>query len=441
MSKSGSDQIHFRCPCGQKIAVPVEWAGKRAKCPKCRAPQVVPKDREETSSKPIVATDGAEDFFPELTQGEPVLRLAPEAPSSQKPAPLAPEDGKSCSACGKTWPKSAKICVNCGIDLKTGRAIQMRDDQHLDRVYETTETLVTTLSWIFPFGLYPVASEAFGLRTPWLIRGVALLTIAISFWFFYVDIYNDAPKLEHELLMQWSGSVAGREAEIESALAQAREEGASEQEIAEARQQIAGQSVGMFRWYQPLTAAFLHGDILHLAGNLLFLFVLGSRVNMLIGNFLTLVAYPLLAFASGLISHVAESNQPLRPSLGASGVIMGLAGMYFLLLPVTKVHVAIWLRWGLIRGFHLSLNIFPVAGFWVVAFYIGIDVLMIYLRADDGVGHWAHFGGFLAGVALAAILLLVRLINARGGDLFSVLFGRYAWAILGKPTAKRLSLP
>ncbi len=197
----------------------------------------------------------------------------------------------------------------------------------------------------------------------------------------------------------------------------------------------------MFRWYQPLTAAFLHGDILHLAGNLLFLFVLGSRINMLIGNVLTAFAYPLLAFASGLISHFAEADQPLRPALGASGVIMGLAGMYFLLFPATKVHVAIWLRWGFLRGFHLSFNIFPVAGFWVVAFYIGIDVLMIYLRAEDGVGHWAHFGGFLAGIALAAILLFGRLINARGGDLISVLLGKHAWTILGRPAAKRLSLP
>lgn len=241
--------------------------------------------------------------------------------------------------------------------------------------------------------------------------------------------------------MQWSGSAANRTDSIESMLAEARADGATDEEINEARAEIAKQQIGFFRWYQPLTATFLHGDFMHLAGNLLFLFVLGSRINMLIGNVLTLLAYPLLAFASGLISHFAEADLPLRPSLGASGVIMGFAGMYFLLLPATKVHVAIWLRWGLLRGFHLSFNIFPVAGFWVVAFYIGIDVLLIYLRADDGVGHWAHFGGFLSGIGLGLILLLGRSVNARGGDLLSVILGKHAWTILGKPSARRLSLP
>ena len=95
--------------------------------------------------------------------------------------------------------------------------------------------------------------------------------------------------------------------------------------------------------------------------------------------------------------------------------------------------MAAWFRWGLIRGFHLSLKFFAVRGFWVVLFYIAFDVLATIQGAEDGVAHWAHLGGFLAGVAIALMLIFSRLVNCRGGDIISAILGRRAWALVGKP--------
>lgn len=434
MADAHTTSLKFACACGKRLAVPRDWSGRRVRCPQCRAPIVVP------AAAPPVAHSEIDDLFPTLSEGETILRLAPvDSPAATVPgsAPIDSGDGKTCPSCGKKWPKSAKICVACGIDLKTGRAIEIRDDDHLDRVYMTTETIVATLSWAIPFGIFPVTSEAFGLRKPWVIRAIAAMTTIVSVWYFMAVIYEDDPRYEHLMLMQWSGQAVDMEARAQQVRDAGKSAGASEAEVAEAIVEIQAGPQPQPRWYQPFTCALLHGGIDHLVGNLLFLIVLGTRVNMLIGNTLTLIAYPLLALISGLIHAASMAGQPLTPSLGASGAIMGLAGMYFVLLPITKVHMVAWLRWGLIRGFHLSMNIFPIRGLWVLAAYIALDVFFLYLSADDQVAHWAHIGGFLGGVALALVLLLTRLVDARGGDLLSVTLGRFAWKLIGPPSAKR----
>ena len=67
---------------------------------------------------------------------------------------------------------------------------------------------------------------------------------------------------------------------------------------------------------------------------------------------------------------------------------------------------------------------------------------MIYTAfgLEDEVAHWAHLGGFLAGAAIALTLMLSRLVNARAGDLVSVVLGRHAWKLLGKPNRPGFTL-
>jgi membrane associated rhomboid family serine protease len=120
--------------------------------------------------------------------------------------------------------------------------------------------------------------------------------------------------------------------------------------------------------------------------------------------------------------------------------VMGLAGMYIVLFPIHKVHMAAWLRLGLLFRFRLSMSIFAVRGFWVVLFYIAFDVIYTLFGLEDDVAHWAHLGGFLAGAAIALILLCSRLVNARGGDILSVILGRHAWKLIGRPNRPAVSL-
>ena len=447
------------CLCGAALSVPASAAGRKAKCPKCGAVLAIPQaatsadqaaprpggDFElalqglasgqavSVGAPPSVepaqqrSADGFElyDFKPQ----EPKARLEEEA---SPPAPVGPP--KTCPSCHKQFPGSAKICVDCGIDLRTGRALLTTEDANIDRAYDGARRVLWLVSWVCPFGLYPFASEAFGLRKPWVTRGIAIVTILVSAWYLVAYVYRDDAPRSLANLMLWSGN---REALLSGRLEDLRHDlrahGVSEEELQQTVQGATA-SLGQFHAYQLLTHALLHEGILHLASNLVFLIVLGSRVNALIGNTLTVLLYPLLAIAAGAAYALSSMHAPLHAMLGASGAVMGLAGMYLVLFPIHKVHLALWLRWGVFLPLRFHLKLFAVRGFWVVLFYIAFDVLFTILRIDTGVARWAHLGGFIAGVTIALILLFSRLINARGGDILTALFKHRAWALIGHPS-------
>lgn len=459
----------------------------------------------------------------------------PEAPAVKKPI----EPGPTCPSCRRELRPGAKICVQCGVDIRTGRAILISQETSLNEIYAAAESVISGLSWLIWVGVYPIASEAFGKRKPWTVRSIAVLTILVSFWFWAYD-WTDSDKMTSlKNLMLWSGeakpdgetvaffytatnwgnseayfakveeletradsmAALGREPtaqphEDDPALndsdedwekelaadnadgdpsdpanesdaptdADAAASGPSTDLLASAQPKIEPpaipqaqeeddvylaanaalppeeRAIGEYRPSQLLTHALLHGDILHLAGNLLFLMVLGTRVNALIGNIATIVLYPLLAVGAGLAHMWSVAGEMPRPSLGASGAIMGLAGMYLMLFPANKVHMAAWMRLGLIFGFQLRLRLFAVHGFWVVAFYIAFDIFYTAIGLETGTAHWAHLGGFIFGAGVALVLLCARLVNARGGDLLSVILGKHAWALVGRPDIERKAL-
>jgi membrane associated rhomboid family serine protease len=384
-----------------------------------------------------------DDIF--VAEAETVNVPAPPKPDSQD------KDGPICPSCKRQLPARAKICIQCGINVQTGRQIMTSQDTNLNEIYSVAERVIWVVSWIIPLGIYPIASEAFGLKKPIVIRSIAVVTILISGWFLALEYSQSSSMVQHKNLMLWSGKGEvdadslwvyyyltnwGDTEALEAKMDLYEGSDLNEDEIILAAHQELPpekQAVGQFHGYQLLTHAFLHGGILHLLGNLLFLMVFGSRVNALIGPLLTAIVYPVLAIGSGLAHMIAYGGQSPSPMLGASGAIMGLAGMYFVFFPVHNVHVAAWFRWGLIRWLKLSMTIFQKRGFWVVLFYIAFDVLFTVIGAEDGVAHWAHLGGFIVGIVLALILLVARLVNARGGDLISVILGRRAWALLGRP--------
>ncbi|MBI5765170.1 MAG: rhomboid family intramembrane serine protease [Planctomycetes bacterium] len=359
----------------------------------------------------------------------------------------------------------------------------MTDDSGLDEVYVRAESTLKWLSWIFPLGMYPVASEAFGTKKPITVRSIAVTTIVTSilFWVslmgegdtpsssrdymlwcgdgkpsgrmvmsFYDDNMGDGAAFRRKVMelvrSQHNSQETEKKSNGDSANVSSPPEedsGEEDEAIYEASEETLlaahnalpqeKQCFGHYHAYQLLTNAFLHSDLMHIAGNLLFLLVFGSRVNALVGNIPSLVLYPILAIAASIAYMISAQHQPPHPALGASGAIMGLAGMYFVFFPVHKVHMAAWLRRGLFGGFQLHLKLFALRGFWVVLFYIAFDVVYTALGVDDNVAHWAHLGGFIAGMIIALILLVTRFVNARGGDLFSATLGRRAWALVGKP--------
>jgi len=168
---------------------------------------------------------------------------------------------------------------------------------------------------------------------------------------------------------------------------------------------------------------------------MLFLLVLGSRVNAAIGNLATLVLYPILAMLAGAVYSIASAANMPGPMLGASGAVMGLAGAYFVLFPLQRMHMAAWWRWGLGLRFRLSWKTFTTYGFIVVGAYIALDIIYTALQVSTGTAHWAHIGGFAAGAIAAVALLVLRFVHS-GSDLLSLVLGKYAWPLIGAPAGR-----
>lgn len=459
-----SSRLVVTCGCGARLRAPAEAAGRRVRCPKCGEKLPVPAAASApaaalpsavatapAAAPPAAASSADDDAWLLKLQDGDAVGVARAAPPAEKSAPAvdgaAPDPSeteswfeyerslgrvrdpqRTCPVCDTTYPRGVKICTACGIDLKTGRSIQLTQDDHLDAVYVRTEAIVSAVSWVIGMGLYPVTSEAFGTAKPWATRAIAVITILTSCAFWLAG-FNDPDGPRNQYLL-WAGNPKDLSwVTPEDPLAPARQSSPRSAKSAPPARAFPFH----FEALQLVTHAFLHADIFHLLGNLLFLMVFGARVNALIGNVYTPIAYLIVAIGAGTIYRIAEASSPLHPMLGASGAIMGLAGMYLVLFPVHKVHMVWWARWGLWRGFHLSWDIFKVAGFWVVLWYIGFDVLYAYLRLQDGVAHWVHLGGFMVGAAVALLMLMTRMINALGGDILTVTLGPQAWKLIGNP--------
>lgn len=145
--------------------------------------------------------------------------------------------------------------------------------------------------------------------------------------------------------------------------------------------------------HTPITSMFLHGGFMHLAGNMLFLWIFGDNLEDKMGHGGFLVFY-LLAGVGAAMAQVLAAPWSLTPIVGASGAIAGVMGGYLLLFPRAKVDI--------IFIFIIFFKIFPVPawlslGVWfALQLYNGIGAD----AAGSGVAYWAHAGGFIIGVVL-----------------------------------------
>lgn len=171
-------------------------------------------------------------------------------------------------------------------------------------------------------------------------------------------------------------------------------------------EQISAYDLTVFRYgYRPaqgslltlMTAMFLHGGWLHLAGNMLFLYIFGDNIEYRMGRWRYLAGYLGAGIAATLFFalFVPDSQVPL---IGASGAISGILGFYFVWFPRNQVKVFIFL-------FPLLMTHVLVPARLVLGFYVLVDNLLPFLLSGSdggGVAHGAHIGGFLAGMGLAA---------------------------------------
>ena len=147
------------------------------------------------------------------------------------------------------------------------------------------------------------------------------------------------------------------------------------------------------------TSMFLHGGFLHLAGNMLFLWIYGDNVEHRLGAVPFLFWY-LVTGAAATLTHALITPGPPLPLVGASGAISGVLGFYFLLCPGHFVRVLL-----LLFPFYVGTVMIPAR--IVLGLYLVVDNLLPFLLAPSGpVAYGAHIGGFLAGLIAAAWMRL-----------------------------------
>src|ERR1700684_1310088 len=147
------------------------------------------------------------------------------------------------------------------------------------------------------------------------------------------------------------------------------------------------------------TSMFLHASFLHVAGNMLFLWIFGDNVEDYLGHFAYLVFYLASGVAAGA-THILLNQGSRVPSVGASGAIAGVMGAYFVLYP--RARVLIWFP--PIFFFHVPAWLMLV--YWCVGNFLSGTATAIAETSQTagGIAFWAHIGGFIAGVLLVKVL-------------------------------------
>jgi len=139
------------------------------------------------------------------------------------------------------------------------------------------------------------------------------------------------------------------------------------------------------------TSMFLHGGILHIVGNMWYLWIFGDNIEDVLGSRKFILFY----LGAGLVAsfaHAFSDPTSTMPTIGASGAIAGVLGAYILLYPWAKVYTIVF----------FVLAMIPAAvliGFWFVLQVFSASVLWV-AGTTAGVAYWAHIGGFLAGMLL-----------------------------------------
>jgi membrane associated rhomboid family serine protease len=143
-----------------------------------------------------------------------------------------------------------------------------------------------------------------------------------------------------------------------------------------------------------LTSMFLHGGIMHIAGNMLYLYIFGDNIENDLGRPRFLLLY-LLSGLAAAAAQIATGPASTVPMIGASGAISGVLGAYLILHPRQSITVLIP-NMGLTR-----LPALTVLGLW---FGYQLVYGLLSNPAEGGVAFWAHVGGFVAGVVLVKLL-------------------------------------
>ncbi|MEN8153646.1 MAG: rhomboid family intramembrane serine protease [Acidobacteriota bacterium] len=137
-----------------------------------------------------------------------------------------------------------------------------------------------------------------------------------------------------------------------------------------------------------ISSIFMHGSLMHLLGNMLFLWIFGNNIEDYLGMFLFSVFYLVSGIGAGLI-HILFNFNSLTPVIGASGAVSGVMGAYLILFPKAKVKTLIFIF------FFITFVDIPASAFLVIWF-----IYQFFYAGGGSIAWLAHIGGFLIGLVL-----------------------------------------
>ncbi len=152
------------------------------------------------------------------------------------------------------------------------------------------------------------------------------------------------------------------------------------------------------------TSLFLHGNLAHLGGNMLYLWIFGNNIEDALGHIRFLLFYLLCGFIATMAHIMSNPNSPI-PLVGASGAIAGILGAYLLLYPRAKVHTLIILIF--------FIRVIKLPAYILLTLWFMLQV--VNSTGGGNVAWYAHIGGFMAGFLMVKPFLKKKLVKQREG--------------------------
>jgi membrane associated rhomboid family serine protease len=145
-----------------------------------------------------------------------------------------------------------------------------------------------------------------------------------------------------------------------------------------------------------LTSLFVHGGLLHVGGNMLYLWIFGNNVEDRLGHLRFLLFY-LVCGSAAAMAQIALSADSRYPMIGASGAVAGVLGAYLVLFPSARITTLLFL------GFFITVLQVPallLIGYWFLLQVLNGFFSLVLPMGEGGTAWFAHIGGFVAGILL-----------------------------------------
>jgi len=220
--------------------------------------------------------------------------------------------------------------------------------------------------------LFPLRDENRSERTPHVTRVLIILNIIVFLPFLYSTLFP-----EDKGMLLFTSSLFYSFTMIPANILQAR------------------------NLYTLLTSMFLHADIFHIGGNMLFLYIFGDNVEDAFGHLPYLLFYFICGLAADF-AHILSLTTPMEliiPTLGASGAISGVLGAYIVMYPRARILTLLLFRF---------IYIVRIPAVFFLGFWFLLQLLYTSVGIGGGVAYWAHIGGFVTGMIIAFVFKRVK---------------------------------